>query len=133
MLCRFTSRPSNEHWQAIEQVMWYFKNTMNLDLHYQRFHVVLEGYSDADWNTLSYDSEATSGYVFNIAKGYVSWKLKKQTILTQVTMESEMITLTTTSEEASWLRCLLVEIHLWEKPMPTVLIHYNNTVAIANI
>ncbi|CAJ2637004.1 unnamed protein product [Trifolium pratense] len=106
LLCRFTSRPSDEHWHAIERVMRYLKRTMNLGLHYQRFPAVLEGYSDADWNTLSDDSKATSGFIFSIAGGAVSWKSKKQTILAQSTMESEMIALATASEEASWLRCL---------------------------
>ena len=30
---------------------------MNLGLHYEKFSVVLEGYSDIDWNTLSNDSK----------------------------------------------------------------------------
>ncbi|GAU26739.1 hypothetical protein TSUD_317370 [Trifolium subterraneum] len=107
--------------------------TMNLGLHYQRFPAVLEGYSDSDWNTLSDDSKATSGFIFSIAGGAVSWKSKKHTILAQSTMESEMIALATTSEEASWLRCLLSEIPLWEKPMPAVLIHCDSTAAIAKI
>ncbi|KAK2408198.1 hypothetical protein QL285_043729 [Trifolium repens] len=132
-LCRFTSRPGNEHWQAINRVMRYLKKTMNLGLHYQIFPAVLEGYNDADWNTLSDDSKATSGFIFSIAGGAVSWKSKKQTILAQSTMESEMIALATASEEASWLRCLLSEIPLWEKPMPAVLIHCDSTAAIAKI
>jgi hypothetical protein len=94
---------------------------------------VIEGYSDADWNTLSDDCKATSGFIFSIAGGAVSWKSKKQTILAQSTMESEMIALATASEEASWLRCLLSEIPLWEKPMPAVLIHCDSTAAIAKI
>jgi len=54
---------------------------MNLGLHYQKYPAVLEGYSDADWNTLSDDSKATIGYIFSIAGGAVSWKFKKKTIL----------------------------------------------------
>ncbi|CAL9003067.1 unnamed protein product, partial [Prunus brigantina] len=80
---------------------------MNLGLHYEKFPAVLEGYSDAYWNTLSDDSKATSGYIFNIAGGAVSWKSKKQTILAQSTMESEMIALAMASEEAGWLGNLL--------------------------
>ena len=133
LLCRFTSRPSIEHWQAIERVMRYLKRTMNLGLHYERFPAVLEGYSDADWNTLSDDSKATSGYIFSIAGGAVSWKSKKQTILAQSTMESEMIALATASEEAEYLRNLLAEIPLWEKPIPAVLIHCDSTAAIAKV
>src|SRR3954468_12626892 len=113
--------------------MRYLKRTIDLDLHYQKFPVVLEGYNDADWNTLSGDSKATSGYVFNIVGGAVSWKLKKQTILAQSTMESEMMALANASEEASWLRCLLAEIPLWEILMPVVLIHCDSTAAIAKI
>ena len=44
-----------------------------------------------------------------------------------------MIALATASEEASWLRSLLAEIPLWEKPLPAVLIHCDSTAAIAKI
>ena len=80
---------------------------MNLGLHYESFLTVLEGYNDADWNTLSNDSKAINGYIFSIARGAISWKSKKYTILAQSTMESKMIELATTSEEANWLRNLL--------------------------
>ncbi|CAL1362373.1 unnamed protein product [Linum trigynum] len=133
LLGRFNSCPSREHWNAIERVMRYLKRTANLGIHYQRFHVVLKGYSDADWNTLSDDSKATGGYVFNIAGRALSWKSKKQTILAQSTMESEMIALAVASEEASWLRGLLLEIPLWERPVPSVLIHCDSTATIAEV
>lgn len=106
---------------------------MNLGLHYSRFPDVLEGYDDAYWNTLSDESKATSGYIF-IAWGVASWKSKKQTILVQSTMESKMIELANASIEASWLRSLLAEIPLWEKPIPPdVLIHCDSTTTIAKI
>ena len=60
---------------------------LNLGLHFQKFPSILEGFSDVDWNTLSDVSKATSGYIFSIAGGVVSWKSKKQTILVQSTME----------------------------------------------
>ena len=113
--------------------MRYLKRTINLGLHYKRFPAVLEGYSDADWNTLSDDSKATSGYIFSIAGGAISWKSKKQTILAQSTMESEMIALAAASEEASWLRSLLAKIPLWERPILVVLIHCDSTATIAKI
>ncbi|KAA0050357.1 retrotransposon protein, putative, Ty1-copia subclass [Cucumis melo var. makuwa] len=72
LLCRFANRPSLENWNAIERVMRYLKKTQNLGLHYNKFPAVLEGYNDADWNSLSDDSKATSGYIFNIAGGAVA-------------------------------------------------------------
>ena len=44
-----------------------------------------------------------------------------------------MIALATASEEASWLRSLLAEIPLWERPIPVVLILCDSTAAIAKI
>ncbi|KAL0558516.1 hypothetical protein IC582_003090 [Cucumis melo] len=72
LLCRFTSRPSLEHWNAMERVMRYLKKTQNLGLHYNKFPAVLEGYNDADLNSLLDESNATSGYIFNIAGGAVA-------------------------------------------------------------
>ena len=71
-LCRFKSRPSKEHWNVIERVMRHMKGTMLLGLHYKKYPAVLERYNDADWNTLSDDSKATSGYILSIAGGAVS-------------------------------------------------------------
>ncbi|CAL2249855.1 unnamed protein product [Prunus armeniaca] len=74
---------------------------------YEKFAAIPEGYSDAHWNTLSEDSKATG---------------KKKTILAQSTMELEMIALAMASE-ASWLRNLLTNTPLWERSIPTILIH----------
>lgn len=81
-------------------------------MYYQKFPAILEVFSVVDQNTLSEDSKAASGYIFNIASGAFSWKSKKQMIMAQSTMESEMIALAVASEEASWLRNLLAEIPL---------------------
>ena len=61
--------------------MRYLKKTQNLRLHCNEFFAILEGYNDANWNSLSDDSKTTSGYIFNVAGGVVAWKSKKQTIL----------------------------------------------------
>ena len=106
---------------------------MNLRLNYQKFPTVLEGFSKVDWNTFSDDSKATSGYIFSITGGAVSWKSKKRTILAQSTMESEIIALALASEEAGWLRNLISDILLWKRPIPIVLIHCNSTEAIAKV
>ena len=48
-------------------------------------------------------------------------------------MEAELIALASTSEEAGWLRELLSEIPMWEKPIPPVLIHCHSTVTIHRV
>ncbi|XP_077253175.1 uncharacterized protein LOC143892437 [Tasmannia lanceolata] len=101
LLCRYTSCPSIEHWNAISRVMRYLKRTITNGIHFQRFPAVLEGFNDADWNTLSEDSKSTTDYVFTIGGGAVSWRSKKQTIIAQSAMESELIALTSACEETT--------------------------------
>jgi hypothetical protein len=48
-------------------------------------------------------------------------------------MEAELIALASASEEANWLRDLLYEIPLWEKPIPPILIHCDSTAAIGKV
>ena len=48
-------------------------------------------------------------------------------------MEAELITLASASEEPNWLRDLLYEISLWEKPIPPILIHCDSTAAIGRV
>ena len=61
---------------------------------------MIEGYSDANWITRSIDVKSTSGYVFILGGGVVSWKSSKQTCIAHSTMESESIALDKASEEA---------------------------------
>ena len=48
-------------------------------------------------------------------------------------MEAELIALASASEEANWLRDLLYEIPLWEKPISPILIHCDNTATIGRV
>ncbi|RVW42300.1 Retrovirus-related Pol polyprotein from transposon TNT 1-94 [Vitis vinifera] len=65
-LSRFTSNPGENHWKSIIRVLGYLKYTQNYGLHFTRYPVVLEGYSDANWISNSKDSKSTSGYVFTL-------------------------------------------------------------------
>ena len=56
VLDRFTSKPDNEHWHAITRVIRYLIGTKNCGLFYKKYPAALEGFCDADWNTLSGDS-----------------------------------------------------------------------------
>ncbi|WVZ63197.1 hypothetical protein U9M48_012849 [Paspalum notatum var. saurae] len=131
-LSRFMSNPGTDHWHALERVMCYLKGTMSYGIHYSGHRAVLEGYSDANWIS---DDElyATSGYVFMLGGGAVSWRSCKQTILTRSTMEAELAALDTASVEAGWLRELLMDLPVVEKPIPAIFMNCDNQTAIAKV
>jgi hypothetical protein len=109
-LSRFLSNPGDDHWCALERVLCYLKDTMSLGIHYTGYPTVLEGFCDANWISNAEEIYVTSGYVFSLRGGVVSWKSCKQTILTRSTMEAELTTLHTASVEAEWLRELLMDL-----------------------
>lgn len=130
MLSKFTSNPGKSHWTAMNRVLRYLKGTMNYGIQYERFPAVVEGYSDATYNSEIYDSTSVLAWIFTLAGGTISWKSKKLTMLTHSTMESEFVALSSAGEEAEWLRSVLVDIPIWNKPMPAITLHCDNQSAL---
>jgi hypothetical protein len=132
-LSRFTSNPGDDHWRALERVMYYLVDTMEYGIHYFSFHAVLEGYSDANWISDLDKLYATSGYVFTLGGAAVSWRSCKQTILTRSTMKAELTALDTTTVEADWLRELLMDLPIVEKSLPAIMMNCDNQTVIVKV
>ncbi|CAM8901338.1 unnamed protein product [Rhodiola kirilowii] len=130
-LSRYTSNSSTHHWEAIRRVLKYLRGTMNYSLVYAGFPSVLEGYTDASWITNLEDHFSTSGWVFLLGGGVISWASKKQTCITSSTMESEFIALAAAGKEAEWLRNLVHEIPLWPKSVAPISIHCDSKGTLA--
>ncbi|XP_073120090.1 secreted RxLR effector protein 161-like [Henckelia pumila] len=114
-----------------KNVLRYLRHNLEYGLHYTRYHAVLEGYSDANWIFDTKGSKSSSGYVFNISGGAVSWRSSKQTCIARSTMESEFIALDKAAEEAEWLRNFLEDIPCLSNPVPAIMIQCDSQSVIA--
>jgi hypothetical protein len=132
-LSRFTSNPGDDHWRAIEHVMHYLVGTMEYGIHYSSFPAVLEGYNDANWISDIDELYATSGHIFTLGGAAVLWRSCKQTILTRSTMEAELTALDTATVEADWLRELLMDLPIVEKPLPAIMMNCDNQMVIVKV
>lgn len=130
-LSRYTHNPSDIHWNAVNRVLRYLKKTIDYGIVYSGYPSVLEGYTDASWIAENEDHLSTSGWVFTLGGGAVSWGSKKQSIITDSTMAAEFVALASGSKEAEWLRSMLWEIPLWPKPMPSVSLHCDSQSALS--
>nr|KAJ0209090.1 hypothetical protein LSAT_V11C400189260 [Lactuca sativa] len=130
-LSRYTSNPSSHHWQAVSRVFKYLKGTMNYCLTYSGYPFVLEGYLDANWINNLEDHSSTNGWVFLLGGGAISWASKKQTCITNSTMDSEFVALSAAGKEAEWLRNLIYEIALWPKTISTISIRCDSDATLA--
>ena len=88
----------------------------------------LFGYSDSSMGDQADDRHSTSGYVFLLANGAISWTSHKQHTIAQSTTEAEYMALTDAGNQAAWYRSFLSELgYSPEKPIP---IHGDNKGAI---
>ena len=108
VLAKFSSKPTNQHWTALKRVMRYLKGTVNFGILYSRNFSI--GYSDADWAGNLDDRRSTSGYLFKISGGAISWRSKKQQCVILSTAEAEYLALANAAQEAVWLRRLSTDL-----------------------
>ncbi|WVZ07142.1 hypothetical protein V8G54_020488 [Vigna mungo] len=132
-LSRYTQCPNQEHWDALARLMRCLRGTMDYAIEYSEFPAVLEGYSDANWISDSDETKSTSGYVYTLGGGAITWRSVRQTIIARSTMESEFVSLEMAGSEAEWLKNFLANIPLGMKPTPSVSIHCDcqSVIAIA--
>ncbi|KAL0463607.1 UNVERIFIED_CONTAM: Retrovirus-related Pol polyprotein from transposon TNT 1-94 [Sesamum latifolium] len=126
-LSRYTHNPNKEYWDVLRHLLRYLKSTMNLCLHFNKYIAVLEGFCDANWVTDNDEVSSTSGYVFTLSRGALSWKYAKQTCIAR--MESELIGLELVGQETEWLRNLVGDVPLWGSFVP-VSLHCDSQAAI---
>lgn len=130
-LSRLTSNPSVEHWKAIGRVFGYLNKTKELSLQYSKFPAILEGYTYASWISSIGDNKSTTGWVFTLGGGAISYGSKKQTCITHSTMKYEFIALAAIRKEAEWLRDLLLEISFISEHIFAISIHYDSQTTLA--
>ncbi len=71
----------------VKKALRYVKGTKNYMLTYRRSDSLeIRGYSDADFAGDKDDRKSTSGYVFTLAGGAISWRSSKQSIVASSTM-----------------------------------------------
>ncbi|WVZ54112.1 hypothetical protein U9M48_004967 [Paspalum notatum var. saurae] len=92
MLGRYQKNPGVEHWIAVKKTLQYLQGTKSLMLTYRKSNALeIVGYSDADWAGCKDTRKSTSGYIFILARGAISWKSLKQSIVTSSTEYAEII------------------------------------------
>ncbi|CAI0462687.1 unnamed protein product [Linum tenue] len=68
------------------------------------------GFTDSDYAGDMNDRKSTSGYVFFLAGGAVSWASKKQPVVTLSTTEAEFVVVAGCAAQCVWLRRMLEQM-----------------------
>nr|GEV49467.1 hypothetical protein [Tanacetum cinerariifolium] len=111
VISQFLTALRTSYWDAITQILGYLKGTPRFGILYANHrHHIAEGFTDADYAGCPNTSRSSTGYCFFVGGNLVSWKSKKQNVMSCSSLEAEYRAMTQTTCELVWLRNLLGEI-----------------------
>ncbi|KAL0287991.1 UNVERIFIED_CONTAM: Retrovirus-related Pol polyprotein from transposon TNT 1-94 [Sesamum calycinum] len=90
------------YWTAVKTILKYLRRTKNMFLVYDGGELILEGYSDASFQ--SDDDKSQSGFVFKLNGSVVAWNSSKQDATADSTTETEYIAASEVAKEAVWTK-----------------------------
>eukprot|EP00253_Pinus_taeda_P025797 PITA_25797 len=85
LISRFVERQKETHWQATKRIL-------------------------SDWAGSVDDRKSTSGYVFHMGSGAISWAFKKQPVVSLSAAEAEYVAAIAVTCQAVWLRIVLRDL-----------------------
>ena len=130
LLACFQANPGIEHWNALLHVIGYIKNTIDFGLTYLHdTNLSPTAFVDADYGGCRDTHRLTSGYVFMMAGGAVTWSSKWQATIALSTVEAEYVVMSWCAQQMVWMHSWLDEVEV-EHTLPG-LIKGDNRGAIA--
>lgn len=130
-LSRFAANPSTAHMKAAKRTLQYLKATRTLGITYNGKKPGFYGYSDSDWAGDRATRRSTSGYLFYLYGGVITWRSTRQKAVTVSSTEAEYYGLTNAAKEAAWLRKLLTQLQYSGQDIEPTLIYGDNQSSLA--
>ncbi|KAG7527904.1 Reverse transcriptase RNA-dependent DNA polymerase [Arabidopsis suecica] len=137
LLSRFSSCPTQRHWNGIKQLLRYLQGTVDLGLFYTNHNKEgLVGFADAGYLSDPHNGKSQTGYVFTHDGTAISWRSMKQTISATSSNHAEILAIHEASRECVWLRSMTQHIRsncgMDEEKEPTVM-YEDNAACIAQL
>ncbi|KAL0462922.1 UNVERIFIED_CONTAM: hypothetical protein Slati_0179800 [Sesamum latifolium] len=98
------------HWGAVKSILKYLKRTKDMFLFYGGGELILEGYTDASFQSDDDDAKSQSGFMFKFNGGVVAWKSSKKDTTADSTTKAEYITASEATKEAIWMKNYIQEL-----------------------
>ena len=90
VVSQYMSAPTVDHWAIVEQILCYLKGALGRGILYSNHgYNKIECFSDANWARSKEDGRSTSRYRVFVGRNLISWKSKKQNVVSQSNAESE--------------------------------------------
>jgi len=130
MAGRYNSNPNQDHLDAITRIFAYLIATKNQGLCYTKLDPSLKAFVDSDYGGCSDTAKSTTGWVFTLAGGPISWSAKRQMTVSLSSTEAEYIAATEVAKEAVWIKNFINDLDVPRFNIQTVPVHVDNKSAL---
>ena len=73
VVSRFMSDPRKKHWEAVKGILRYLSGTKDMCICFGKRNSGVLGYTDSDYAGNSDNRRSTTGYIFTLYGGAISW------------------------------------------------------------
>ena len=133
LISRYMESPMEIHLLAAKRILRYLQGTKDFGLFYKKGEKsYLICFVDNDYAGDQDDRKSTSGYVFVLGTGAISWSSRKQKIVTLSNTKAEFIASIAYACQAIWLRKILKELQFKQKGATIIFCDNNSAIKLSN-
>ena len=120
VVSQFVSSPTTVHWAIVLHILRYLRGTVFQSLLLSSTSSLeLRAYSDPDYDSDPTNRKFIMDFCIFLGDYLISWKSKKQPIISLSSTETEYCAITSTTKEIVWLHWLLADIGVFlSHPIP---------------
>ena len=130
-VARYASNPNQTHMNAVDRIFAYLKNDPGKGIFYSGTHGLhLKGFVDSDFAGCEDSRRSTTGWVFTLAGGPISWSSQRQRTVATSTMDAEYIAGAEAAKEAVWIRGFINDLRIPGVHIDVVPLYIDNNSAL---
>lgn len=133
VVSQFMNDPTEEHMEAVNRILRYLKMTPGKGLYFRKnTRKDIEVFVDVDWARSITDRRSTSGYCTYVWGNLVTWRSKKQPVVSRSSAEAEFRAMALGICEGIWLERLMRELGILTSEPMKVFCDNQSAINIAN-